>query len=151
MKLDSLASLEALADKFANQSRVLVEREKKAIRQLDEHRDELKKINQEYQQAIVGRVDTTPQLLAHRRAFVDGLTEKLNELGFQRIKREEQFQQRMIEHRKRRAQHAALEVMRAKEQAKRSAAIARTEQISMEESQRVLQHSVNVVQENDHV
>lgn len=150
MKSDSLAALEELAEKFSDQSRMLVERERSAIRELDEHHCELVKLNREYQHSIVGRTDTTPQSLEHRRAFVSGLTSKLQELQFQRAQRYQQLEQRLVEHRKRNAQHAALEAMQQRAHSKRRATVARHEQLSMEESARSSRISEAKTQENDH-
>lgn len=140
MSSEQLGKLEELAGKRADQSRDQAEREKQQLRQIDQHRHELRAINKEYQQSPVGREDVAPQLLAHRRAFVEQLTQKLDELSIQREQKYRSVQARVHEHQQRAAQHTAIELIHSKRIEERENARARREQQQLDETARGLHY-----------
>lgn len=111
MSAKKLGKLEQLAGKRAEQSRVQLAHETQALHQIDSHHSELRAINTEYQQAMVGNDEVAPQLLAHRRAFVSQLTQKLDELLAQKSLKQETVKQRAREHEQRSAQHTAIDLI----------------------------------------
>ena len=60
---------------------------------------------------MVGNDEVAPQLLAHRRAFVSQLTQKLDELLAQKSLKQETVKQRAREHEQRSAQHTAIDLI----------------------------------------
>lgn len=106
-----LEKLEELAGRRADKSRHSLELEQQKLQQLEHHSNELRSINQEYQQAPVGNSDVAPQQLAQRRAFVERLTEKLEELAEQREQKRQSVSAKAYEHQQHTAQHTAIEIV----------------------------------------
>ncbi|MFK7861383.1 MAG: flagellar FliJ family protein [Granulosicoccus sp.] len=111
MTSKQLGKLEELAGKRADQSRNVLEREQQQLWQIEHQRTELQSINQEYQQALVGGTEVAPRQLAYRRAFVEQLTQKLDELAEQCELKSQSVHAKSIEHQKRTAQHTAIEIV----------------------------------------
>ena len=136
MSSKPLGKLVKLAGQRADQSRKLAEQEKHQLRTIDQQRAQLREINVEYQQGPVGRADVAPQLLAHRRAFVEQLTKKLDELSLQREQKLQQVKTRMQEEQQHAAQHAAIEVINDKHVVELEIAASRHEMQQQDEAAR---------------
>lgn len=111
MSSKQLEKLEELAGKRADQSRNVLHQEQQKLQQMELHRTELNSINQEYQKALVGRPEVAPQQLAHRRAFVEQLTRKLDELALQSELKRQTVTAKAAEHQHHTAQHTAIEIV----------------------------------------
>lgn len=152
MSSRQLGKLEELAGKRVDQSRDRVEYEKQQLRTIDQHRSELHAINREYQQGPVGQAEVAPQLLAHRRAFVEQLTRKLDELSLQREQKRQMVHTRMHEHQQRTAQHAAIELIHDKRVEQLELAMSRHEQQQLDEAargQHLQQQTIDQAMENE--
>ncbi|MFK8079296.1 MAG: flagellar FliJ family protein [Granulosicoccus sp.] len=106
-----LGKLEELAGKRVDQSRNVLEIEQQKLWQIEHQRAELHSINQEYQQALVGGGEVAPQQLAYRRAFVEQLTQKLDQLAEQSELKRQSVTEKAVEHQQRTAQHTAIEIV----------------------------------------
>jgi len=111
MSSKQLEKLEKLAGKRVDQSRNVLEVEQQKLWQIEHQRTELRSINQEYQHALVGRSEVVPQQLAYRRAFVEQLTQKLDQLADQSELTRKRVTEKAIEHQQRTAQHTAIETV----------------------------------------
>jgi len=111
MSSKQLGKLEKLAGKRVDRSRRMLEREQQQLGQIEHHRTELHSISQEYQQALIGKSNIAPQQLAYRRAFVEQLTQKLDELAEQRELKREAVKAKSVEFKLHTAQHSAIEVV----------------------------------------
>lgn len=152
MSSKPLDKLEKLAGQRADQSHRLFEQEMQQLQTIDQHRAELHVINSEYQQGPVGRTDVAPQLLAQRRAFVEQLTRKLDELRTQREQKRQMVQTRMHEHQQHTAQHAAIELISEKRIDELKIAGSRQEMQQLDEVARgrhYQQQALNKEQSND--
>lgn len=152
MSSKPLDKLEKQASQRADHSRKLVEQEKQQLQTIDQHRAELHMINCEYQQGPVGRTDVAPQLLAQRRAFVEQLTRKLDELSMQREQKHQLVQTKVQEHQQHTAQHAAIEIISQKRVEELEIAGSRRETQQLDEAargQHYQQQVLNKEQSND--
>jgi len=131
-----LAKLEGLSEKLADQSRKTVDRSRDRLAQLDQHRNELKSITREYQRTPEQGVMFTSKLLAHRRAFVTQLTEKLDALNLQREQQQETLDEQVLELRDRTAQSSAIGAIQKARQRNELLATARVEQHEQDEALR---------------
>lgn len=131
-----LARLEGLSEKRADQSRNSVDRSRAQLAQLEQHRDELKSITREYQKPPESGVMFTAKLLAHRRAFVTQLTEKLDALNQQREQQQQILNDQVNELRGRTAQSAAIGAIHQDRQNAEQEMAARREQQQQDESSR---------------
>lgn len=111
MSAGNLAKLEALSEKRADKSQLAVEQQRSELAMIDRQHSELRTINREYQNSVVGQDSIAPQLLAHRRAFVEQLSHKLDELSVQRQQQSQILSGKLKEHRKHSAQSAAIGAM----------------------------------------
>ena len=134
MSAKRLGKLEQLAGKRAEQSRVRLVQEKQALHQLDSYQTELRGINTEYQQALVGKEDVTPQSLAHRRAFVSQLACKIDELAVQKALKLETVEHCAREHQQHSAQHSAIDLVHTQREKERVQLLAKREQQQLDES-----------------
>ena len=134
MSAKRLGKLEQLAGKRADQSRVRLMRETQALHQLDSHQTELRCINAEYQQAIVGKQNVTPQSLAHRRGFVSQLARKIDELSVQKALKLETVEHCTREHQQHTAQHSAIDLVHKQRERQRIELLAHREQQQLDES-----------------
>jgi flagellar biosynthesis chaperone FliJ len=150
MGLDQIRNLEELSKKAADKSQAAVEQERRNLRVLEQQSEELGKMNRDYQQSVIGSDRITPQLLAHRRAFVTKLTVRLDDLSQQREAKRQTLNQRMTEHRRKNAQHAAIESVCKRQGAEHELNTQRSEQQQTEDAQRGLQHQQRVNKEQDH-
>jgi len=91
MRSANLANLESLSEEQKNQSRKEAEVLRDEVDQLNQQHHSLKSINDDYQNSMVGAEAVPPQILAHRRAFVEQLSRKLDVL-----KTESQRQSRLL-------------------------------------------------------
>lgn len=149
MILQQFEKLEDLSQKATDKSYEAVERERQDLKVLEQQSQELSEINLGYQQSIVGKDAISPQLLAHRRVFVSKLTNKLQALAEQRDKKRLELQQLEAEHRKRNAQHEAIDSVYnrlANEQVKQAQ---RYEQQQMDDAHRSIRHQHMINRENN--
>ncbi|NND91566.1 MAG: hypothetical protein HKN42_11955 [Granulosicoccus sp.] len=128
MSAKNLARLEKLSEKRAVQSCHRVNRKRLEVDQLERQHDELSAINQEYQAPSVNGTALSPQILAHRRAFVTRLTEKLELLKTQKLQHHQQLQQDEDVHRQHEAQKAAIISVHGQRQAEEGLLAGRREQ-----------------------
>ena len=138
-----LAKLEGLSEKRANQSRHSVGRSRNKLAQLDQHCSELKSITREYQTTPDSGVMFTAKLLAHRRAFVTQLTEKLDALNLQREEQQQILNEQEHELRDRTAQSAAIGAIHQEKQRVEHVHEARREQQQQDEAFRGVENSNN--------
>lgn len=103
-----LSKLEALSEKRADKSRNSVGQSRTKLDQLEQHHNELQSISREYQATPDSGVMFTSKLLAHRRAFVSQLVEKLDVLKVQRDQQQQILNEQVQELRERTAQSAAI-------------------------------------------
>jgi len=111
MTSKQLGKLEELASKRADQSRHTLEREQRKLAKIEHHRAELRAITNEYQQAGLGELEVAPQQLAHRRAFVEQLTHKIDELSEKSDQKRQSVRAKLLEHQQRTAQHTAIDIV----------------------------------------
>ena len=143
-----LAKLEGLSEKRADQSRKTVDHSLHKIAQLDQQRNELKSITREYQKPPEQGVMFTAKLLAHRRAFVTQLTEKLDALNLQREEQQKILNGQVHELRDRTAQSAAIGAVHQARQSDEQVLAARREQQQQDESCRSVENSFNTDSED---
>ena len=151
MSTKQLGKLEQLAGKRADRSRVRLIHEKRALHQLDSHQTELRCINAEYQQAMVGKENVTPQSLAHRRGFVSQLARKIDELSVQKALKLKTVEACACEYKQHSAQHSAIDLVHKQREKERVQLLASREQQLLDESagsQYVQNHLLN--SEHDH-
>jgi len=91
MRSANLANLESLSEEQKDQSRKEAEVLRDEVNLLNQQHHSLKSINDDYQNSMVGAEAVPPQILAHRRAFVEQLSRKLDVL-----KTESQRQSRLL-------------------------------------------------------
>lgn len=151
MSSAKLAKLESLSEEQAEHSRDLVERQRLELSQLDNHHSDLKRINLEYQNSLIGLDGVSPQQLAHRRSFVSQLTRKLDVLHHERIQKKEKLQISIKEHQQQSAQTAALGSMADRATAKEAVNDARIQQTQENETAQSLRLRAMSVREDDHV
>ncbi|MFK7890291.1 MAG: hypothetical protein AB8B63_05705 [Granulosicoccus sp.] len=140
MDLNKIQNLEELSRKVAEKSQLAMKRGLQQLQQLDQQSDELNHINQEYQQVVVGDDRVTPRLLAMRRTFVSGLTDKLSEMSEERESLLGVLQQRVTEYREKTAQHAAIENVSLRRSKELEIGKQRQEQVQSEDAHRSLRH-----------
>lgn len=151
MSSAKLAKLESLSEEQAEHSRDQVERQRLELSQLDGHHSDLKRINQEYQNGLVGLEGVSPQQLAHRRSFVSQLTRKLDVLHHERIQKKEMLKESIKEHHHQSAQTAALGSMVERETAKEAVSHARIQQVQENETSQSMRQLAMQRKEDDHV
>jgi len=152
MSLSRLGKLEKLASKRTDQSRVKLARDTSVLKQIEHHHSELTSISHEYQQGPVGQAEVAPQLLAQRRAFVEQLTGKLEQLAQQSEQKKKVVQQQTDEHTRRTAQHAAIELLYKKQADEIDDKTTRYEQQMLDEAarhQHLALRAINKEQGND--
>lgn len=128
MKSEPLDKLEKLAEQRAERSRGIWMREQQVLDQIDEHCRELRMMNHEYQNSLLGDAQVSPQLLAHRRNFVQQLSKKLDELKEQRVQKHESVEQKADELRMHSAQQAAIQTINDARAITRDSVLAKREQ-----------------------
>lgn len=151
MSSAKLAKLESLSEEQAEHSRERVERQRLELFQLDNHHKELKRINLEYQNALLGVEGVSPQHLAQRRSFVSQLTQRLDVLGNERIKMKETLQESLQAHREKTVQTAAIASMVEREVLKEDARVSRQQQLQENETAQSLRQVALSRREDDHV
>ena len=134
MSAKRLGKLEKLACKRADQSRARLVHEQQALHQLDSHQSELRCINAEYQHAMVGRENVTPQSLAHRRSFVSQLAKKIDEISVQKALKLETVDRCARDHQQHLAQHSAIDLVHKQREKERVKLLASREQRQLDES-----------------
>lgn len=149
MGLDQIRNLEELSRKAADKSQLAVDREKQQLHVLEQQSEELEQMNRDYQQGVVGCDGIPPRLLAHRRAFVSKLTVKLEDLTAQRETKRQVLSERMTEHRRKNAQHAAIESVAVRRTAEHELKAMRNEQKQLEDAHRGLRYQQDVEKERD--
>lgn len=115
MGSSQLEKLEKLAGQRADASGLASRKQRDSLMLLEQQDNELSRIHQEYQTGIVGRSDVSPQLLAHRRAFVSRLSAKMEDLKQQKQQQKERLRQSAAEHLRHQSQRAALDLMAARQ------------------------------------
>lgn len=148
MRSHQLSKLEALSQTRADQTRNAVAKKRAELSIIDRHHHELKTINQEYQDGVVGQESIAPQLLAHRRAFVAALSEKLDQLKHSRHQQDSLLQQKLVEQQQRTAQTAAIGTMVERQEVQEAHVAALHEQAQLEESIQGL-HPVRLLESED--
>ena len=138
-----LSKLEILSEKRADRSRNSVNCSRNKLAQLDQHRSELKSITREYQTTPESGVMFTAKLLAHRRAFVTQLTEKVDALNLQRQQQQQILDEQVHELRDRTAQSAAIGAIYQEQQRVEQGREARREQQQQDEAFRRVGNSNN--------
>ncbi|MFK8077143.1 MAG: hypothetical protein AB8B84_11195 [Granulosicoccus sp.] len=151
MSSAKLAKLESLSEEQAEYSRDLVERQRAELSQLDSHHSDLKRINQEYQNAIVGVDGVSPQQLALRRSFVSQLTSKLDDLNQEKARKNVMLQESINDFHEQSAQTAAISSLVEREVAKESLSHARLLQMQENETTQSMRQLAIARQEEDHV
>ncbi|MFK7855407.1 MAG: flagellar FliJ family protein [Granulosicoccus sp.] len=129
-----LSKLESLSEKRADKSRNSVGQSRTKLDQLEQHHNELQSISREYQATPESGVMFTSRLLAHRRAFVSQLVEKLDVLKAQREQQQQILNEQVQEFRERTAQSAAIGALHQVQQNSEQQAAARIEQRMQDES-----------------
>ena len=140
MSSGQLSKLESLSQTRVDQARNAVEQQRLELSIMDRQHRELKAINTEYQEGVIGEGSIAPQLLAQRRAFVAQLTEKLDMLSLQRQQREQLLQSKLAEQKQHTAQTAAIGSMVEKHRLHEAHIAARQEQNQLEQAVQGLQH-----------
>ena len=133
MSTRQLGKLERLAGKLAERSRLHLENEARALQQMDQHHAELRAINKEYQQALVGNENVTPSSLAHRRLFVAELTNKIDQLVQQRDVKERSVKKCVDQYKQRIAEHTAIGLIHKRSLQELALQQNRTEQQQLDE------------------
>ena len=108
MGSNQLANLESLSDKRATKSRVQLEKKKADLALLERQHHELSSVSREYQKASDSESLVAPTMLAHRRAFVSRLTEKIDVLTQKRTEQRQALTEKQKEHQLHSAQSAAI-------------------------------------------
>ena len=140
MSSQQLSKLEALSQTRADKARDAVAKQRAKLSVIDRQHLELKTINREYQEGVVGQEAISPQLLAHRRAFVSALTVKLEELQHSRQQQNGKLQEQLVEQHQRTAQTSAIGTMVERQELQEASVAARREQAQLEESAQGLHH-----------
>lgn len=140
MRSAKLAKLESLSETQAENSRTVMEQQRSELLLLDSQHQELKSINQEYQYGVVGQESISPQLLAHRRAFVEQLSQKLDLLQEQRNQQDTRYQESVAQFREKTAQTAAIGAMSMKVEEREQASAAKLEQRVQDDVVQSLRH-----------
>ena len=151
MSSQQLSKLEALSQTRADKASDAVAKQRAELSFLDRQHLELKAINREYQDGVVGQEAIAPQLLAHRRAFVAALTVKLDQLQQQRQQHDRKLTNKLVEQRQRTAQTAAIGTMVERQELHEADVAARREQVQLEESVQGLHQQRQNESEDDHV
>lgn len=151
MSSGQLSKLESLSQTRVDQARSAIEQQQRELSLMDRQHLELKAINREYQEGVIGERTIAPQLLAQRRAFVAQLTEKLDMLSLQRQQREELLRRKVVEQRQNTAQTAAIGSLVEKRQLQEAHVAARQEQLQLDQAVQGMQHVQKVNEEDDHV
>ena len=148
MSSAKLSKLESLAEAQAENSKVLVERQRLELSQIDQHHSDLNRINLEYQNGVVGVEDTSPQYLAHRRGFVSGLSTKLDVLREQRNQKTQVFEENVRESRKHSARKAALGALVERKKLNEQLSMSRQAEKQQSDTLQALRH-INLSREED--
>lgn len=148
MRSVKLAKLESLAKKQAEQTLELLERQRMELSLMDKHHHELKTLNRDYQEGVVGQTAVAPSLLAHRRAFVAQLSRKLDVLASEREKRNHALQSRVDEHLRQKTQTAAIGAMAQHELATEKEKATRLEQRQVDDSLNALRSYKSTKEDN---
>ena len=149
MSSQQLSKLESLSQTRADKARDAVAKKRAELSVIDRQHRELKAINREYQDGIVGQEAVAPQVLAHRRAFVAVLTIKLDQLQQQRQHQDHKLKDKLVEQQQRTAQTAAIGTMVERHELRESEVVARREQVQLEESVHGLHHLRQLESEDD--
>ena len=148
MSSAKLSKLESLADAQAENSKAVVERQRLELSQIDKHHSDLKRINLDYQNGVVGVEGMSPQYLAHRRGFVSGLSSKLEMLQEQREQKTHVFTESVRESRKHSARTAALGALVEREKLDEKLSISRQEEKQQNDTLQAI-HYINLSREED--
>ncbi|MGQ7848477.1 hypothetical protein ACUNV4_28535 [Granulosicoccus sp. 3-233] len=151
MSSGQLSKLESLSQTRVDQARSAVEQQRLELSIMDRQHQELKAINREYQEGVIGESGIAPQLLAQRRAFVAQLTEKLDMLSLQRQQREQLLQSKLAEQKQHTAQTAAIGSLVEKRLLHEAHIAARQEQSQLEQAVQGIQHVNKLNSEDEHV
>lgn len=111
MSSKPLDKLEKLASSRVELLRVVLMREIRQLEHITRHMTDLRSINKEYQQSIVGKSEIEPQHLAHRRAFVEKLSGKLEALNEDKTQMVKRIDEKSSELQYCSAQQSAIEIM----------------------------------------
>lgn len=149
MSSQQLSKLEALSQTRTDKASDAVAKQRARLSVIDRQHLELKAINREYQEGVVGQAAISPQLLAHRRAFVAALTVKLDELQHSRQQQDGKLQEKLVEQQQRTAQTAAIGTMVERRELQEAHVAARREQAQLEESVQGLHHLRQMAAEDD--
>ncbi|ASJ71777.1 hypothetical protein [Granulosicoccus antarcticus] len=150
MSSQQLSKLEALSQTRADQSSAAVAKKQAELKVIDRQHLELKAINREYQEGVIGQESISPQLLAHRRAFVASLTVKLDELKQKRQQQDHQLKATIVEQQQRTAQTAAIATIVERNELNEADVAARREQVQLEESAQSMKYLRQQDSENKH-
>lgn len=145
-----LSKLEALSQTRADKASNAVAKQRAKLSMIDRQHGELQAINREYQDDVVGRANISPQLLAHRRAFVAGLTVKLDELQHSRRQQDDRLKESLVEQHQRTAQTTAIGTMAERHELQEAEVAVRHEQAQLEESVQGLHQRRQAQSEADH-
>lgn len=151
MSSGQLSKLETLSQTRVDQTRSAVEQQQLELSIMDRQHRELKAINREYQEGVIGEESIAPQLLAQRRAFVAQLTEKLDLLSVQRQQREQMLHAKMAEQQEHTAQTAAIGSLVEKRRLHEAHIEAKRDQSQLDQAVQGLQHVEKVNSEDEHV
>ena len=149
MSSQQLSKLEALSQTRADKARDAVAKQRAELSVIDRQHLELKAINREYQDGVVGQEAIAPQMLAHRRAFVAALTVKLDQLQQKRQQQDHKLKEKLVEQQQRTAQTAAIGTMVERHELREAHVAARREQVQLEESVQGLNHLHQLESEDD--
>ena len=149
MSSQQLSKLEALSQTRADKTRDAVLKQRAKLSLIDRQHLELKAINREYQEGVIGQEAVSPQLLAQRRAFVTALTLKLDELQHSRLQQDGMLQEKLVEQQQRTAQTAAIGTMVERHELQEAHVAARREQAQLDESSQALLRLRQLESEDD--
>lgn len=114
MSSKPLDKLEKLAGSRVELLRVVLMREIKQLEHITRHMTDLRSINKEYQQSVVGKSEIGPQHLAHRREFVEKLRDKLEALNDDKTQMVKRIDEKSTELKYCSAQHSAIGILNEK-------------------------------------
>lgn len=134
MSSEQLDKLEKLAGQRTDRSRAILARETQELALLDRHCRELRTLNHEYQNSLLCEAEVSPQSLAHRRAFVKQLAEKLDALAEQREQKNLSVEQKLLDHQQHTAQQAAIELVNESRSELHRQAVVRRDQQQLDAS-----------------
>lgn len=151
MSSAKLAKLESLAEIQAENSKDTVERQRLELLRIEQHHSDLKRINIDYQNEVVGVEGLSPQYLAHRRGFVAELCSKLDVLAEERNMKTEVLEESIRESQQYHARQLALGALAERETLKEQLAMTRQAEKQQSDTLQALRYIKLSREGEDHV